>query len=975
MRTAAKATIAVLLVPLILGAGQLNSAAAPTATAEETSAAAAQPAATAAASESEATPSAAARSATEVTPSAAPTWTEVTSSAAATTAEPESSSPQASPQPSVTGQSRISIAPRSVPMPDADHIVISVRIGGDRAPDSGTQLEQMNNAQATGVAGVTLYLGSPGRKYSEDDGTVSTAIFTPFPYSWAKCVSDADGDCNFTVPVYPVGTPTAQVPGGADAGGMLVNRKPWVGMSTTAHPAITTPGWHMPYTSIFSNNVNVSQPNAGASFTYLFQLNKVVTAGSTYRSTDNTFAFLKDGNGDATNFVPLQPSATQPGTVVSGGRYMVVRDNPAVQYLPDCALKVALVLDLSSSMSATEVNQAKAAIDGMVTNLTGKSTQLGIFSFNRISPAVQASGLPATNYPGPYPVTTPAQATAFKNLYSTWTAPLSATENYNASTNWDHALTTVANSGVTYDVAVLITDGAPTTLSANPYGTWALASSGYLPNTRALEAGVFSANLLKSKGTRVVPFWVEDVTANGAAIKYSQTNNIRNVSGPTQNSDFYNVTAFSGLSTYLNSFAATCAQSTLNAKINVNKRVQDADGSNERVASGWTLGATATATTGTVTTTPTATTQVTPASGKVTWTATFGTSASRASIAISETQQAGYDFVSGSCTITPASGTVRTVAITSASGVTLTGVAPQDKVDCTFINKPPAPAKITVHKRVQDVNGQNEAAASGWTLGAAISASTGTVTATPSGATQVTPASGAVSWTASFGTPASRASVAISETQQANWMFVSGSCTITTPAGTTTTVPLPNAAGATLSNIAPGYTVDCTFVNKPNPPTTGSVAWQKVNGSQHLAGSVWTITGPGTPGTVTTVADCVSAPCAGPDTDTRPGYLKVIGLAGGAYTLVETKAPAGYVLDATPHAFTIGVAPLQLDWDLGAIENKQQLVPGIPLTGGIGRDDLLIAGGALLLIALSLGAVFRRRAVNRSVLDGRFPQD
>lgn len=865
----------------------------------------------------------------------------------------------------------LGVAPASVPVAPAGSVVISVRVGGDRAADTGTQAVNMNNAQATGVSGVTLYLGAPGRKYSADDGTVTDAIFTPFPYSWAKCVSDADGDCNFIVPVKAAGTTPA-----VDESGMVVNRKPWVGMSPSAQPAITTPGWHMPATSVFSNNVNVSTPIAAASFTYLFQVNTVVVAGSTYKSLDNTFPFLKDGNGDATNFDPLMPYATQPGTTVSGGRFMVVRDNPSLKYTPNCALKVAVVLDLSSSMAPGEVTQAKAAIDGMVNNLTGKNTQLGVFSFNRVSPAVQANGSYATNYPGPYSVTTPTQAATFKNLYSTWTAPLSATANYNASTNWDHALTTVANSGVTYDVVVLITDGAPTTLTANPVGTWGLALSGYLPNTRALEAGVFSANLVKSKGTRIVPFYVDDLTASNAAVKFSVTNNIRNVSGPTQNSDFYNVSDFSGLSTYLNNFAQTCAFSTLNAQINVNKRIQDADGSNERVASGWVLGAATTATAGTVTTTPTATTQVTPASGKVTWTAAFGTSASRASVAISETQQPGYEFVSGSCTITPVSGAVRTVPISGAAGVTLTGIAPQDTVDCTFVNKPPTPAKINVTKRIQDTDGTNERVASGWTLGAATTATTGTVTASPTATTQVTPATGKVTWTAAFGTPASRASVAISETQQAGWVFVSGTCTITPVTGSPRTVTLPNAAGATLTAIAPGDTVDCIFVNKPAAPVTGSVLWEKVNGSKHLAGSSWKLTGPGASGTVRTIDDCTNAPCSGPDTDPRAGYFDVTGLTQGSYTLVEVKAPAGYVLDTTPHSFTIGTTPpAVLNWDLGPIQNEQQLVPGIPLTGGIGRDHLLIAGGGFLLAALALAAVFWRRARNTSGLGRRSPQD
>lgn len=874
-------------------------------------------------------------------------------------------------------EQQLGITPMSVPAVPAGHVVISVRIGGDRAADTGGQIANMNNAQATGVAGVTLYLGKPGSKVADSpSGQVTTNQFTPFgnagvPYGWATCVSDAQGDCNFIVPI------VANAAQGADSTGMVYNRKPWVGMATTAHPAITSPGWHMPYTSVFANNVNVSQALVNSSFTYLFQFNKDVTSGSTYLSTDNTFAFLKDGNGDATNFTPDQPSANQPGTIVSGGRYMVVRDNPGLKYTPDCAIKMAIVLDLSNSMQPADMIQAKAAMDGLVNNLTGKSTTLGLFSFNSRSPAMLDTGLRAVNAPGPYAITTPAQATAFKNRYSAWQPPLAQVTE--GATNWDHALTTVANSGVTYDVVVFITDGAATTLTANPYSLWGKLPSGggYIANTRSLEAGVFSANLVKSKGTRIVPFYVDNPAPSTAAGVFSMLNNVRNISGPTQGTDFFN-SNFSNLATYINSFAQTCANTTYVANVNVNKVVQDVNGLNPQPAANWTLGASATATAGTVTQSPVATTQVTPASGGVSWALALGGATSRASVAVSETQKPGYEFVSGTCTIKDAAGVVRqTVTLSSEAGATLTGIAPQETVDCTFVNKPIKPATINVTKRIQDADGTNERPAADWTLGAVTTASTGTVTPSPAATTQTTTLpSGTVSWTAAFTTSDARASVAVSETMKPDWVFVSGACVVTPVTGSPRTITLSGATGnPAVTNVAPGETVNCTFVNKPDVPVTGSVSWEKVNGTQHLAGSAWNITGPSPATTVLAVDDCTSAPCAGPDTDQRAGYLKVSGLAVGGYTLVETKAPAGYILDTTPRPFTIGsTAPAKLEWDLGAIENKQQLVPSIPLTGGIGRDHLIVAGSGFLAAAVLLGAAYRRRLVSVSRQGRRFPQ-
>jgi hypothetical protein len=110
------------------------------------------------------------------------------------------------------------------------------------------------------------------------------------------------------------------------------------------------------------------------------------------------------------------------------------------------------------------------------------------------------------------------------------------------------------------------------------------------------------------------------------------------------------------------------------------------------------------------------------------------------------------------------------------------------------------------------------------------------------------------------------------------------------------------------------------------------------------------------------VTDCTATPCTGTnDTDARPGYLSVGGLAWGTYTLTETKAPAGYVLDTTARAVTIGGTALTAN--LGAIKNTQQRVPAIPLTGGIGADTYLIAGGLLAALALAMACLqyWRRR--------------
>ncbi|WP_300683637.1 SpaA isopeptide-forming pilin-related protein [Nocardioides sp.] len=99
-----------------------------------------------------------------------------------------------------------------------------------------------------------------------------------------------------------------------------------------------------------------------------------------------------------------------------------------------------------------------------------------------------------------------------------------------------------------------------------------------------------------------------------------------------------------------------------------------------------------------------------------------------------------------------------------------------------------------------------------------------------------------------------------------------------------------------------------------NTPIPGDLTWSKTDaGGAALAGSEWTLTGPSYP-TGTTVAD------NGPlDADPADGALKVTGLDWGSYTLTETTAPTGYVLDPTVHTVSIGATALH--GAVGAIVN------------------------------------------------------
>ena len=141
----------------------------------------------------------------------------------------------------------------------------------------------------------------------------------------------------------------------------------------------------------------------------------------------------------------------------------------------------------------------------------------------------------------------------------------------------------------------------------------------------------------------------------------------------------------------------------------------------------------------------------------------------------------------------------------------------------------------------------------------------------------------------------------------------------------------------------------------------GSVTWTKVGeGANQIGGSEWNLKGPGLPEGGKSIEDV--------NRDGQFGEAEGLkDLKWGEYTLVETLAPAGYIVDKTEHKFTVG--DLQgtdgLNIDLGKITNSKVVAPNIPLTGGLSRDAFLLGGGILTTLGLMVyGAYAIRRRAN-----------
>lgn len=217
--------------------------------------------------------------------------------------------------------------------------------------------------------------------------------------------------------------------------------------------------------------------------------------------------------------------------------------------------------------------------------------------------------------------------------------------------------------------------------------------------------------------------------------------------------------------------------------------------------------------------------------------------------------------------------------------------------------------------------------------------------------------------------------------------------------------PLPDglAAGAVISELLPG--ADNAFVLEYDLPLSGlaadeprvnnacavpedttidescdpagiialpsSLAWEKISAGaegQPLADSEWELVrvdeSQAPVGSVIAVADCIASAvdgCSGADQDPRAGFFLVNELPDGLYRLVETRAPAGYVLDPDPRYVEVeGVTALLLP-----IENAQAPGLTIPLTGGTGAFmfiGLAALGGGIAGLLLLLRRRFARTA-------------
>ncbi len=336
-----------------------------------------------------------------------------------------------------------------------------------------------------------------------------------------------------------------------------------------------------------------------------------------------------------------------------------------------CGLDIALVIDNSQSIDATELTSMKNALKGFTSALSGTPTQFSVTRFNNSATVLQSFTGDVTT------VNTKIDSVPLADLFT-------------IGTNWKDAF--IAANG-TFDprpsnpnLIIFATDGNPNL----PNGL------GLFVNQADVDAAAAQADIAKNAGTRVLALGI----GNDLSV-----DNLKAISGPAANtgdvltSDVI-TTDFDDLAAQLATFADQTCGGTITTRKIIDVDGDPATTNDQTPASGWSFdingGSNPDATT-------TDENGLTPPV-KVTTPAGYS---------VNETAQSGYHLVSASCMGASNNGSL------SGNAVTGIQVTAHNIVTCTFINTPNKASISGVKWNDANGNGKrgkHEETLSGWTI-------------------------------------------------------------------------------------------------------------------------------------------------------------------------------------------------------------------------------------------------------------------
>lgn len=245
-------------------------------------------------------------------------------------------------------------------------------------------------------------------------------------------------------------------------------------------------------------------------------IDELYVGGSANSQTNQKYRFRTDSLSSGINHYPK--ASTGNSASDSGGIWANVLQNPPTAQ--KCGIRAGLLMDLSNSISTSQLTTYKNSTKAFVDALEGTPSSVALWTFASQSPA---SGSANINRP----LTSVADAIGADQVKG-WIDGLALPGGQAGGTNWDAGLWNVAQ-GADVDVLLVLTDGSPTQsgiISTSGPGNWS--------NFRVVEEGVFSANAVKDKGTAVIAVGVGNVEAN----------NLQAISGPD---DYYLIADWGGL--------------------------------------------------------------------------------------------------------------------------------------------------------------------------------------------------------------------------------------------------------------------------------------------------------------------------------------------------------------------------------------------------------------------------------------------
>lgn len=786
---------------------------------------------------------------------------------------------------------------------------IIVRTGGDRTGASGV----------TNLAGVVLMLntGSGSPSGTRPDGVSGNGT------GWARCVSDANGECTFTVP-------------STESGGTNRDSRYWVVQATTGAPA----GWYT-NTSLGTDTDSTTL----SSTAYTFRTGAQLRSGQTYRSFP--------AQGSSASFMYDTDNSNR---AASGGVWQQSRVNPGLE--KTCGIDVALILDLSGSVGSS-VGALRSASNAFVDALVGTPSRMSLFSFSSASPAANA----AQNYPALTSVATQTQATDFKNRYASWTP--------SGGTNWDQGIgAAVAADTPTnaYDVAVVITDGSPTFYGPSATGP------GNLTRFVELENGVFAANALKEKGTRVLAFGVGDGAGSGSAtVKAASALNLSAISGPTLGTDFFQTSTYSDVGNTLRNLAlGNCAsQLTVTKMVVPNTAPAGSIAGAAPAVGGWEFTA---SNPGAGMTLPNPPVRVTEndGTGTVAFPLTFAGGTASAPVTVTETQQPGYTLVPVNGQNAVCTNLVTGAAVTPVGNPTngfRVAVPNAQTVNCVVYNRAPdQSATVQVDKVWRVIDGSG-----GPAVTYRIPGDEGRLPAGLAGQLTLTGPGTAGATNQAWGTPRANykaaGSVAINETVDIDKTVLPG-CSLTSNQVTKIGSAAASQALPYTGTLTPGAN---TFEVTNTVTCASQLTLLKTVEDGSASPANWNLTANGGTGQTYTVSGNV----------TRSAGNTFGVVTARDYALTETpadpNAPLAYLLDRVERCDPNPAAAGGCDWQVideaapvsvgvgqhavYRFVNKSAPALEVPLTGGLSSDAVGIAGAGLAGLALLIGSVawMRRR--------------